>query len=373
MNQDRKIKLVLLTSVLDKRGAERMILKLALGLSPDRYDVQVICLRPQTPFLDEFRSQGVKVTVLGMKRYFEIRPLVRLYRILRDQRIDLLHTHLYRDAVYGRILARLAGVRGVVSTLQNSYVWRSRPQLFLDGLTSIFADRVTAVSEAVKKFAIEREHIPAAKLVTIYNAIDHERSRVSPEARERIRRELGISPGRIAVGSMGALTGQKGFEYLLDAVPAVIRVHPDVRFFIGGEGDLENELLRKRDLLGLGEKVVFLGFRSDVPELLSAFDIFVLPSLYEGLSVALIEAMAAGRPIVTTDVAENREVIGQDEAGIAVPPRDPPALAEALLQLIGDETLREKMGRRGRERAATLFDLKTMINKYEEVYHLCLE
>ncbi len=371
--EKKKLKLIMLTSVLDRRGGERIILMLALGLDPRRYDVQVVCLRAQAPFLQEFTERGVKVTVLGMKKYFELRPLIELYRIFRRERPDLVHTHLYRDAVYGRPIARLAGVRGVVSTLQNSYVWRSRPQLFLDGLTSIFADRITVVSEAVKKFAREREHMSAAKLVTVYNAIDHQRFRVAPEVRERVRRELGIAENRIAIGSTGALTRQKGFTYLLQAVPAVTRAHPEVRFFIAGEGELEEELLRQRDRLGLKDQVIFLGFRSDIPELLAAFDIFVLPSLYEGLPVSLVEAMAAGRPIVTTDVDGNCEVIGKNEAGIAVEPGDPPALAEALLKMIEDEKLRVRMGRRGRQRAEELFDVRMMVKNYEEVYRLCLK
>ncbi len=366
--QKRKLKLIILTSVLDRRGGERMILKLALGLAPERYDVRVVCLRPQTPFLEEFEKRGVKVTVLGMKRYFQLRPLIELYRIFRRERPDLVHTHLYRDAIYGRVIARLAGVRGVISTLQNSYVWRSRPQLFLDGLTSIFADRITAVSDAVKKFAIEREHMSPAKLVTVYNAIDHERFRVSPEERERVRRELGIAQDRIAIGSTGALTHQKGFEYLLQAVPAVIRAHPDVRFLIAGEGDLADELLRQRDRLGLQDQVTFLGFRSDIPELLSAFDIFVLPSLYEGLPVSLVEAMAAGRPIVTTDVDGNCEAIGPGDAGIAVEPANPTALAGALLQLIENPQLRRRMGLQGQRRVEKLFDVRAMVSRYEEIY-----
>lgn len=364
----KKLKLILLTSVLNRRGGERMILQLALGLDPQKYDVRVVCLRPQTPFLEEFENRGVRVTVLGMRKYFELRPLLELYRIFRRERPDLVHTHLYRDAVYGRVIARLAGVRGVISTLQNSYVWRSRAQLFLDRLTAVFADRVTAVSDAVRKFAIEREHIPASKLVTVYNAIDHERFRVSPGVREQARSELGVGENEIAVGSTGALTRQKGFNYLIEAVPLVLRSRPEVRFFIGGEGQSEADLIRQRDEAGLTDRVVFLGFRDDIPELLSAFDIFVLPSIYEGLPVSLVEAMAAGLPIVTTDVDGNCEAIGPDEAGIAVEPGNPPALAGALLQLIAGPELRRRMGNRGRRRAAELFDVRVMVARYEEIY-----
>lgn len=373
MKKPGRIKLILLTSVLDRRGGERMILKLALGLDPAKYDVKVVCLRPQTPFLNEFESRGINVTVLGMKKYFEMRPLFKLYQILRRDKVDLVHTHFYRDAIYGRPIARLAGVRGVISTLQNSYVWRSRAQLFLDGLTSVFADRVTAVSEAVKKFAIEREHIPARKLVTIFNAIEVDKFSIQPGVRERVRKKLGLSPGEIAVGSLGALTPQKGYRYLLEAVPTVLRSHPSVRFFIGGEGYLKEDLLKLRDKSGLSERVEFLGFRKDVPELLSAFDIFILPSLFEGLPVSLVEAMAAGLPIVTTDVDGNCEAIGENEAGLAVESMDPPALARSLIKLIEDPDLRERMGQAGRKRARALFSVRSMVKQYEKLYSDCLK
>jgi len=367
-----KSKIILLTSVLDKRGAERMILKLALGLDPSRYDLKVVCLRGRTPFLNEFRDHGVEVIVLGMKKYFELRPLWALYSLFRRERVDLIHTHLYRDAVYGRVIARLAGVKGVISTLHNSYVWRSRSQLFLDRLTSVFADRITAVSDAVRKFAIEREHMPAGKMVTVYNGIDTDQFNISPEERETVRREIGLAPGDVAVGSMGELTRQKGYRYLLEAVPEILKANPAVKFLIAGEGEVKYSLLALRDKLGVKSQVSFLGFREDVPRLLAAFDLFVLPSLWEGLPVALIEAMAAAKPIVATDVDGNCEVIGRDEAGIAVEPRNPPALARALLELIGNPELRRRMGLKGRKRAEELFDVRIMIKNYEELYEDCL-
>ncbi len=191
--------------------------------------------------------------------------------------------------------------------------------------------------------------------------------------REEVRKKLGLSPGQIAIGSMGALTPQKGYEYLLKAAPAVIRSHPSVRFFIGGEGYLKEELLELRDEAGLKDQVEFLGFQKDVPELLSAFDIFILPSLYEGLPVSLVEAMASGLPIVTTDVDGNCEAIGENEAGLAVEPLDPPALARALIKLIEDPGLRERMGQAGRKRARALFSVRSMVKQYEKLYSDCLK
>jgi glycosyltransferase involved in cell wall biosynthesis len=171
---------------------------------------------------------------------------------------------------------------------------------------------------------------------------------------------------------MGELTRQKGYRYLLDAVPDILKVGRPVKFFIAGEGELKGDLIKQRADSGLESQITFLGFRNDVPRLLSAFDIFVLPSIFEGLPVALIEAMAAGKPIVTTDVDGNCEVIGDNEAGIAVESRDPVGLSAALIRMIEDPELRERMGRTGEKRAEELFSLKAMIANYQELYENCL-
>jgi glycosyltransferase involved in cell wall biosynthesis len=214
--------------------------------------------------------------------------------------------------------------------------------------------------------------MPPRKLITVYNGIDTGQFKISAAETAAVRRELDLSPGQLAVGTMGELTQQKGYRYLLEAIPEILKSVPSVKFFIAGEGELKKSLLVLRDKLGLQSSVSFLGFRDDVPRLLSAFDIFVLPSLWEGLPVALIEAMAAGKPIVATDVDGNCEVTGRDAAGIAVEPLDPPALATALLELLGDPELRRRLGDAGIERAQKLFDVRIMIKRYQDLYEACL-
>ncbi|HPJ72625.1 MAG TPA: glycosyltransferase, partial [bacterium] len=313
----RRSNILITTSVLDRRGAEKMILELASRLDRDRFQPLVLCLRPQTDMAEDFARAGVEVAVLGMRAYFEYRALRAFRRLIRDRRIDLVHTHLYRDAVYGRILGKRAGA-AVVSTLHNSYVWRPRSQLWLDRATARWADRITAVSEAVRRFAVEREGMPADKVTVLHNGIETSRYRVPPGTREEVRKRMGVGPDELLVGSLGHLTRQKGFRYLVDAAPDVVREVPEARFLVFGEGELGGELeARVRDR-GLGDRFRFPGFREDIPEVLSAFDLFVLPSLWEGLPVVLIEAMAAGLPIVATDVDGNLEVTGGRERGEGV-------------------------------------------------------
>ncbi len=345
-----------------------MILHLAEGIDPDKYRVKVLCLRKETPYLSEFIKRGVEISSLGMTRYFQFGPLREFYRYLRRQKIDLLHTHLYRDAVYGRFLGKLAGVKAVISTLHNSYVWRSRPQLFLDRLTSVWADKVVAVSDAVKRYAREKEHIPAGKLMTIYNGIETSRYRLPESARRDSRKEFRISEDELVVGSVGHLTRQKGYRYLLEAAPEIIRKYPRVRFLLAGEGELEDKLRDQCRQAGIEDRVTFIGYREDIPRVLSAFDIFVLPSLWEGLPVVLIEALAAGLPIVATDVDGNTEVTGREETGLTVSPRAPGSLSRAILSLLAQPELREQLGQAGRLRAEKLFDVKIMVQRYEQLY-----
>jgi len=367
----KRAKILLLSSVLNRRGAERMIFQLATGLDRDKYDAKVVCLRKETPFMGEFIRAGVDIRSLGMRRYFQPGPLLELYRFIKRENIDLIHTHLYRDAIYGRILGKLAGVP-VVSTLHNSYVWRSKAQLLLDGITALWADKIVAVSNAVRRYAIKNEHIAPARITTIYNGIETEKFRIPPGDVLKLKKELGLGHNELVIGSAGELTRQKGYRYLLPAASAILKEHPEVRFLIAGDGELKKELESRVKESGISRQVSFLGYRADIPCVLNLFDIFVLPSLWEGLPVVLIEAMAAGRPIVATDVDGNLEVIGEREAGLAVAPRDPQALRGALLQLIKNPARREEMGRKGRERAENIFDVRIMIRKYEELYDLIL-
>ncbi len=368
----RPCKILITTSVLNRRGAERMILELAARLDRARFRPSVACLRAETPYLEEFRARGIEVRLFGMTGYFQLRPLREFYRFLRAERFDLVHTHLYRDAVYARPLGKLSGA-AVVSTLHNSYVWRSRAQLRLDSFTARWADRLTAVSAAVKKFAVEREGIPADKIRVLHNGIETSRYRVEPGTREKMRELFGIGPDGFLIGSLGHLGEQKGFRYLIEAAPEILRAFPSSRFLIFGEGELGDDLRRRASSALPAGKFLFPGFRDDIPELLSAFDLFVLPSLWEGLPVVLIEAMAAGVPVVASDVDGNLEVTGGGEAGLGVPPADPAALAAAVKTLLGDRARREKLARAGRERARERFDLEVMVRNYQDLYREVLE
>jgi glycosyltransferase involved in cell wall biosynthesis len=196
---------------------------------------------------------------------------------------------------------------------------------------------------------------------------------IAADENRRLRTELGIASTDPVIGVVGSLYPVKGHHHLLAAVPQVLRVYPQATFLIVGKGDLEDSLREEVMRRGLERAVRFLGYREDVPNLLSIMDIFVLPSLSEGLSLALLEAMAAGKPVVATNVGGNPELVRDGVTGFSVPPQDPDAIAGGILSLLGDERRRKIFGDNGRQRVKQYFSLEAMADNYQKLYETCLE
>jgi len=290
-----------------------------------------------------------------------------LFALLRQHRFDILHTHLCHANVLGRVVGRLAGVPVVVST---THVAEPRRwHLLLERWTVSLVDRVVAVSEAVRRYMVEQARIPAEKILVIRNGVDPSRFRVR---RGEFRQREGIPADRLLVTTVGRLHEQKGLGGLLEAARLVVSERPEVRFLVVGEGPQRRELLRLRDRFGLEEHVRFLGFRPDVPQILADSDVFVLPSLWEGLAIALLEAMAAGLPVVVTDVEGVREVVTDGETGLVVPPADDGALVAALGRLLSDPGLRKRLALAGHEQVARHFGWEKVVSDTMALYDTLL-
>jgi len=352
---------------LDVGGAERVLLEVVRRLDRERYRPAVCSLAPPGDLAREFDRLGVPVFGLGMTGYRHLLRAGRLFALLRRHRFDILHTHLCHANVLGRVVGRLAGVPVVVST---THVAEPRRwHLLLERGTASLVDRVVAVSEAVGRYMIEQARIPAEKVLVIRNGVDPSRFRVP---RGEFRQREGIPADRLLVTSVGRLHEQKGLGWLLEAARLVVSEWPEVRFLVVGEGPERKELLRLRDRAGLEEYVRFLGFRPDVPQILADSDVFVLPSLWEGLAIALLEAMAAGLPVVVTDVEGVREVVTDGETGLVVPPADAGALSSALGRLLSDPGLRKRLARAGRERVIRHFGWGKVVSDTMALYDTLL-
>jgi len=368
-------RVLLITGALGPGGTELSVVALARGLRERAAaETELALLAVGGERARALRAAGVPVEELGVAgriwRPRNVRRLLRLARIVRAHRIDVVHTFLFDADFYGMLAARLGRPRAVVTTRRA--LKRGKPH-HLRGYrwTNRFVDRVVANSEVVRRFTIERERIDPGKVVTIPNGVDA--ARAAGGDRERFRRRHGIARGARLVGSLGTVKPVKGSHRLLEALAPLMQLRPEIELLFAGEaeGPFADRLRAEAERAGIGARVHFPGPVEHVADLLAALDVFVLPSLSEGMSNALLEAMAAGCAIVATDVGGNRECLesaGEEPCGLIVPPDDPAPLREAIGTLLDDPARRAALGERARRRARAAFSLERMIERTAELY-----
>lgn len=343
------------------------------------WEVDVLTTDPT--FQELLRASGIGVVNLEVI-WREIRPLRdwqglrTLTSFLKESNYQIVHTHTSKGGFVGRAAAARARVPIVVHTVHGfAFHEESSPiavkfYACLERLAARWCDRVVTVSEFHRQWAIRLGIGDSSKVVAIPNGIPEERLRAT-RSRDEIRGDWGVQQGEVVLLSTGRLAKQKGLEYLIRAVALLndsVRLPFKVKAVLAGEGPLRTQLgvLAKR--LGVSERILFLGFQDKVGDLLNASDIVVLPSLWEGLSVSLLEAMAAGKPIITTLIGSNREVTLNGEAALLVPPKDPLALADAIQRFIEHPDLAEARGRKAREVYAVKYREEQMLKSYQQLY-----
>jgi glycosyltransferase involved in cell wall biosynthesis len=333
---------------------------------PARFDVGLVGLKHPEPATDWLGEQGIPVHHLGRGR-FDPRILTDLVALARRRKTRILHVHGYAAADFGRVAARLAGARLV---LHEHFADPRMPgyQSVADRVLSSLTDRAIAVSHSTRDFLVEERAVPARRVSLIWNGAPLDE--FAPAGRERalrVRRELGLAEDALVVGTIGRLNAQKGHRFLLDAAASLCRSRPRVRVLVVGDGDLMDDLRAQADRLGIADRIVFAGHRTDVPDLLAALDVFCISSLYEGTPLALFEAMAAGRAIVSTAVDGCREVLDDGLNAILVAPGDAGALATGLERLADDDDLRETLARRALADSSR-YDVQSCVEQMEEIY-----
>jgi glycosyltransferase involved in cell wall biosynthesis len=266
---------------------------------------------------------------------------VRIQRYFRETRPEIVHTFLLTASLYGRLAAILAHVPIVIGTEVNIYRQKRRQHQLAERLLMAGTDRVVASTEAVRDFYIQQVHADPAKVEVIDNAVDWTQLRTTT-TRDEMRKMLAIPAGRTVAGVIARLTEQKGHAYLLDALARTPEL-ANVDLLVVGDGDLRDRLQQRAEGLGVSSRVQFLGARRDLGDLLSAMDLFVLPSLWEGLPLALILAMGAGVPAVATNIAGLPELVDDGRTGLLVPPGDAVSLGHAMARLVGDASLGRRL------------------------------
>jgi glycosyltransferase involved in cell wall biosynthesis len=365
----RRLKVLHLLATMPVGGAEDLVAAMVRGLDPQRFRAAVATLGPPGPVGQELRARGYEVVSLGLdiKRTSTWRVVAAVRRLLKAARPDILHTHLYHPNFYGRLGSLGLGLTGVVAAVHNSYTRVKFHRRGWNFLLSWASDRVLVGSAQVWQDVRRYDGVPASRLLLMPYGIplaELETHLSREEARER----LGLSRGGLVVGSVGRLEEQKGHAHLLAALPELRRQIPDLVVLLVGEGRQEEALRRQVRKLGLESTVQFLGTRRDLPAIFRALDIFVQPSLWEGLPLALLKAMGAGLPVVATRVSGSREALEDGVNGCLVAPGDPEALARAILQLHRQPEARRRLGGAARGTVAARYSLEAMLQRLEELY-----
>lgn len=347
-----------------------MICNLASSLDLERYR-PILCLFRSGWLQVRAEARGVRTYVIPTHGMTDWRWACQFKRLLEQEKVDLIHAHEFDANTQGAFVAVLTGVPIVVTVHGKNYFWEKLRRRLAYRWVSRNATMV-AVSENLRQFIVEKVGVPRNQIKVLYNGVE-----VLPQCDsvqvDQCRKELGLPENHRIVGVVGNLYPVKGHQYLIDSIPAVLAKCPDTSFVFAGRGELEVELKAQVHRLGLDARVFFLGLREDIPRILSVLDVFVLPSLSEGLSMAILEAMIAGKAVIATDVGGNPELVVNGETGFLVPPRDSQALAVSLIALLMNKQLADQFGERGKRRAENQFSLRTMVCAYQLLYEECFQ
>lgn len=353
MNQ--RLRIVHVTGCLDIGGQEKLLVEFARHADRDRFDLRFVSLGTRGVLAAELEALGWPVTALDLVPGFHWRLPMRFAKLLRGWNADLVHTHNDRPLIYAAPAARLARIAGVVHTRHGRGTGNSRRQNVLAALAARLTDHFVCVSDDCAELAIA-QGIPRGRLCTLHNGIDTERFSFA-----------GPNPHGPAV-IVARLCEDKDLATLLHAVSRVVPHAPDFRLALAGDGPLREGLQELARTLGIADHVQFLGAVRDVPALLKSARLFVLSSVSEGVPLTLLEAMATGLPTIATRVGGIPEVVVEDVTSVLVRPRDPQALADALLRLYRDPDLGRTIGAAARQHVEDHFDIRTMVQHYEQLY-----
>lgn len=367
-----------LTKVTGVAGSEAHLISLLSGLREHGIDAELLVLvEPGNSVAAFFRlaeARGIPARPIPIYGHGDISLLARLPALLRRIRPDILHTHLLHADLYGILSARLAGVPLVISSRHNDDAFRRKmPFNQVNRALWSLTDAGVAISNAIARFTIEVEGASSAKITTIHYGLDPTRQVVNREvARADLRRQIGLSRDELVAGMVCRLTEQKGVSYGLQAFALNVEYFPAARLVIAGDGPLRPALEAEAHRLGLTDKVHFLGWQSDAPFILAGLDVLLMPSLWEGFGLVMLEAMAQSIPIIGSRVSAIPEVIVDDETGRLVPTRDVDALADALYDVFMEPALRRRLGNSGRARLESSFSVAHMINQHITLYRSLL-
>lgn len=357
-------------------GGERVFLQLVAGLTR-RFNI-FVAATPGGKFEDSIIKLEHRFFPVDMTRQFSLQTILQIKNIIQNHKIDLVHSQGSRADFYARIAGRMAGKSRNLCTIAMPVegfdlgYFRKKIYRSLDCITERYVNRFIVVSDSLKKFLVEKRRIPESRIIRIYNGIELQQFNTITETINP-RKEFGVPNNVPLVGAVGRMVWQKGFEFLVKAVPEVVVSIPNAKFLIVGDGPLREKLEALSKELRVRDKIIFAGFKSDIKEVLSAIDMLVVPSLLEGFPMITLEAMAMAKPIIATNIAGTTEQITNCNNGVLVLPGDPDALAKAVIEVYNDKEFAKKIGLAARKKVEENFSVEKMISETEKIYMSLLE
>jgi len=362
-----KRRLMIITHDLGIGGLQQVVVNLCRYIDREKFIPSVLCLRKKGEFSKNVENMGIKVFSLPFTNRTDYFSFMKVAQVLREEKIEIIHTHNSQPFVDGTIGALMSGVKTIVHTDHARDFPDKIRYMFFEWLVSHFAYKIVGVSDHTSKNLIKYEKISPNKIITIPNGIEESLFNISIDKANK-KKELGINNDGPILGLGVRLTEQKGITYLIQALPQIIEYFPEVTLVIAGDGPLKEELKIEANKRVVNSNIKFLGARIDIPELLKVFDLYVLPSNWEGLPMVLLEAMAAGCPIVATDVGGNSTAINHGINGSLVRPQDPKHLADEIIRILLNKDLMKQYSMNGIKIFKEKFSAERMTRCYELLY-----
>lgn len=374
----KKINVLILTHSLHIGGAEKHIYDLVSNMDYRKFRCVVFCLYELGEIGKRLSLENSNIKIYSgiMKNKADLTGLLKLLRISRQEKIDVIYImHTPLTLFWGIVCAKLIGIRASVTRFTSTFpISRVKRRRLVNSLFLPFVDRVIAQASYHRKYLMEHEKVKEEKIVVINNGVNYEQYSCIKDV-SILRKEIGIPQEAPVVGIIAQLRPEKGHEVFLNAAKIILESMPHVHFLIVGDGAEKNKLEKTAERLHIKPQVHFTGLRTDIPQVISLFNIAVLASRssVETFSNAILEYMAASKPVVVTNVGSIAEQVVDGETGYIIPPGDYQAIADALLNLLNNESLSKSMGQAGRKRVMEKFSIQRMICEYEALFENCVE
>lgn len=358
---NEKIKIVYIINSFVLGGAENMLLQLCRTLNKEKFEITVCSVTGSGILAAEFEKLGINLKIYKKKNKIGLGVIWQIYKFLKEIKPQIVHTHLFAADFWGKIAAIFAGVPIIITTEHSVNLDESWLKQKIKWLLSFFTDKIVAVSNGVKEYYISKVKIKKNKFIVIYNGID-----LSSFVFKGYK-PIDLSQ-KINAVIVARLKEVKGHKYLLEAMPMIIKKYPHFILNIVGGGDLELKLKDQVNKLGLRNNIIFLGERLDVEKIFADMDLFILPSLWEGLGIVLLEAQATGLAVLSSDIPGTIEVVKDGQTGLLFETKNPQAIFNCVDKLLSNPDLHKKIVENAYMQVKENFSLEKMVSTYEKLY-----